>query len=83
MTRTWTRLLLLLALVVCLTAVAVPPASAFCIHPCTTEGEVAFFQDGCCPPLAFGPTVRNLEYVCHSGCYQATTKTQCTNDPCV
>jgi hypothetical protein len=82
MTRAWIRLFQL-ALVVCLSVVAVTPASGICLYRCSTEGEVTFMQDGCCPPLAFGPTVQNREYVCHDGCYQATSKTQCTNSPCV
>jgi hypothetical protein len=85
MNRKWTRVNLLLA-AVCLTLIAaVPNASAACLLPfqCTTEGDTMYFQDGCCNIGAFGPTVRNRLYVCHSGCFQRTNTTMCALDPCV
>jgi hypothetical protein len=82
MTRAWTRLFQF-ALVVCLSVVADASASGLCLNPCSTEGEWTFIQDGCCPPLAWGPTIQNREYVCHAGCYQATSKTECTNQACL
>jgi hypothetical protein len=80
MRRVCTRVFLL-SLVVCFSLVATRPASA-CLLTCSTEGETIWLSDGCCPGLLFGPTERLREYVCHLGCYQVTSTTQCTNQAC-
>lgn len=85
MNRKWTRVPLFLAAIFLTLAAVAPNASAACLitFQCTNEGEYMYFQDGCCNVGLFGPTYLNRLYVCHNGCFQRTTTTQCTIDPCV
>jgi hypothetical protein len=80
----WTRITLLLA-AVCLSLVAVVPnAQAACpiFLQCTTEWDTMYLQDGCCT-FGLSPTIRQRQYICHSGCFQRTNTFRCTIDPCV
>ena len=85
MNRKWTRVTLFLAAIFLTLAAVAPNASAACliIFQCTNEGQGMYFQDGCCNVGLFGPTYLDRLYICHNGCYQRTTTTRCTIDPCV